>query len=216
MQLVNDLHGTLAVYAQCTDKRVCRFIQSNLQTLLLSLFRCSRFSEDDAAVGVDACTVDVDVVGLVVVVDNRAVGVDACAVDDDVVGLIVDVTPGVIGGNIVNRSGRDAHTDGGVGTLTPMAAAVVPAVPTVPAAAPSPTPTPHIHVPVADPAVEATCQHSGLTAGSHCSVCGEILTPRQMIPLQGHLYVDGFCVWCGEPEPGVGSYEDFAVLLPEI
>ena len=101
------------------------------------------------------------------------------------------------------------------GTAAP-AAAVVPAVPTVPAAAPSPTPTPHIHVPVADPAVEATCQHSGLTAGSHCSVCGEILTPRQMIPLQGHLYVDGFCVWCGEPEPGVGSYEDFAVLLPEI
>ncbi len=41
----------------------------------------------------------------------------------------------------------------------------------------------HTHSPVADPAVTATCKTTGLTAGSHCSVCNEILTKQEVIPV---------------------------------
>ncbi len=39
------------------------------------------------------------------------------------------------------------------------------------------------HVPVTDAAVEATCVQTGLTEGSHCSECSEVLTPQQEIPV---------------------------------
>lgn len=35
---------------------------------------------------------------------------------------------------------------------------------------------------------EPTCTDSGMTQGSRCSVCGEILVPRQEIPATGHWY----------------------------
>lgn len=59
----------------------------------------------------------------------------------------------------------------------------------------------HGHTPVVDPGEEATCQAEGKTQGSHCSVCGTVLTAQEPIPVQDHRYENGVCVWCGENEP---------------
>ncbi|MDO4633079.1 MAG: Ig-like domain-containing protein, partial [Eubacteriales bacterium] len=45
------------------------------------------------------------------------------------------------------------------------------------------------HRAVTDAAVAATCTESGLTEGSHCEVCSEILTAQEEIPALGHRAV---------------------------
>ena len=45
------------------------------------------------------------------------------------------------------------------------------------------------HTIVTDAAVAASCETTGLTEGSHCSVCGEILTEQTVIPATGHTPV---------------------------
>ena len=47
------------------------------------------------------------------------------------------------------------------------------------------------HKSVTDKAVAATCTTSGLTAGSHCSVCGEVITAQQTIAAKGHRWNSG-------------------------
>ena len=42
------------------------------------------------------------------------------------------------------------------------------------------------HTPVTDQAVAATCTNTGLTQGSHCSRCEEVLTAQEVIPALGH------------------------------
>ncbi len=42
------------------------------------------------------------------------------------------------------------------------------------------------HTEVTDAAVEPTCTETGLTEGSHCSVCGEIIIAQEEIPALGH------------------------------
>ncbi len=44
------------------------------------------------------------------------------------------------------------------------------------------------HTAVTDSAVAPTCTVSGLTEGSHCSVCGNVITAQQVIPANGHSY----------------------------
>lgn len=50
-------------------------------------------------------------------------------------------------------------------------------------------PKPHTHTVVTDSAEEATCTASGKTEGSHCSVCGEVITEQQEVPAKGHKLV---------------------------
>ena len=45
------------------------------------------------------------------------------------------------------------------------------------------------HIKVVDKETPATCAKSGLTKGSHCSVCGEIIQAQQTIPAKGHIEV---------------------------
>ena len=55
------------------------------------------------------------------------------------------------------------------------------------------------HTAVEIPAVEATCTQSGMTAGSKCSVCGEILVAPEEIASLGHVDEndDELCDRCG-------------------
>ena len=47
------------------------------------------------------------------------------------------------------------------------------------------------HTPVVDAKVDATCESTGLTEGSHCDVCGEILVAQTEIAALGHKWDDG-------------------------
>lgn len=44
------------------------------------------------------------------------------------------------------------------------------------------------HTIAIDAKVDATCTETGLSEGTHCSACGEILTAQQTIPAAGHDY----------------------------
>ena len=72
------------------------------------------------------------------------------------------------------------------------------------------------HTGETDPAVEPSCTETGLTEGSHCSVCGEVLVPQEEIPALGHDWEDATffqpktCRRCGETE-GRGLGSDFFV-----
>ena len=66
--------------------------------------------------------------------------------------------------------------------------------------------SPHIHSPVVHPAVPETCTTEGYSEWVDCSTCGEVLTPRLVIPPRGHkdeviLPVDPTCT-----EPGQSEY----------
>ena len=47
----------------------------------------------------------------------------------------------------------------------------------------------HTHTVVIDSAVESTCTQTGLTEGSHCSVCGEVLVEQEVVDALGHTEV---------------------------
>ena len=53
------------------------------------------------------------------------------------------------------------------------------------------------HKEVKDEASEATCTINGLTEGSHCEVCEEVLIQQEVIEA-GHNYVEGICNKCGD------------------
>lgn len=56
------------------------------------------------------------------------------------------------------------------------------------------------HKRVADPEVAATCDKTGLTAGSHCEVCGKVFVEQKVIPKTNHMDLggDGICDICGK------------------
>ena len=56
------------------------------------------------------------------------------------------------------------------------------------------------HKRVADPEVAATCDKTGLTAGSHCEVCGKVFVEQEVIPKTNHMDLggDGKCDICGK------------------
>ncbi len=45
------------------------------------------------------------------------------------------------------------------------------------------------HTPVIDKAVAATCSTTGLTEGSHCSVCGVVIVAQEVVPTADHTVV---------------------------
>ena len=46
----------------------------------------------------------------------------------------------------------------------------------------------HTHTPVTDAAIDATCLESGLSEGSHCADCGEVIVAQETVPAIGHEY----------------------------
>lgn len=42
---------------------------------------------------------------------------------------------------------------------------------------------------ITDNAVSATCTQTGLTKGSHCADCGEVLSEQQLVPMKQHNFV---------------------------
>ncbi len=46
----------------------------------------------------------------------------------------------------------------------------------------------HIHTEVVDPAIAPTCTETGLTQGSHCAGCHEVLVKQKVIDAPGHSY----------------------------
>lgn len=61
------------------------------------------------------------------------------------------------------------------------------------------------HTSVTDAAVAATCTQTGLTEGSHCSVCHEVLVAQEVVPAVGHQYENGVCTVCGAEDPDAES-----------
>ena len=61
------------------------------------------------------------------------------------------------------------------------------------------------HTIVADAAVAPSCTSLGRTAGSHCSACGEILTPTALLPALGHDFKDGVCTRCRKQTGNAGT-----------
>lgn len=49
------------------------------------------------------------------------------------------------------------------------------------------------HTPQTIPAVPATCEQSGITEGSKCSVCQEVITPQAAAPALGHDWQPAAC-----------------------
>ena len=66
----------------------------------------------------------------------------------------------------------------------------------------------HIHDAVKDQGIAPTCTEQGLTSGSHCSVCGEILEPQKILPALGHTEVtdEELEPLCSEPGWTEGSH----------
>ena len=57
------------------------------------------------------------------------------------------------------------------------------------------------HNVVVDEAVEATCTTTGLTKGSHCSICGTVFEEQEVIPEKGHAFV-----WIVDKQPTEDAY----------
>ena len=82
----------------------------------------------------------------------------------------------------VDQTGSIHAVSPGTATITVSAASGVTASCAV-------TVEPCTHTPVTDPAVPATCTETGLTEGSHCSVCGEVLVAQEVVPVLDHTPV---------------------------
>ena len=63
------------------------------------------------------------------------------------------------------------------------------------------------HTPVTDAALEATCTATGLTEGSHCSVCNEVLVAQTEVPALGHSWGEGVITLpAGEYTTGIMTF----------
>ena len=66
------------------------------------------------------------------------------------------------------------------------------------------------HQVVIDEAVQPSCGKTGLTEGSHCGVCGEVLVAQEIVDALSHNFVGATCSICGESlEATANEYFDF-------
>ena len=79
----------------------------------------------------------------------------------------------------------------------------------------------HDHVAVSGKGKAPTCTEAGYTAGTTCSICGQVMTPQEVIPATGHAYtyikVDGQthaveCKNCDLSETAGHTYENGTCL----
>ena len=68
------------------------------------------------------------------------------------------------------------------------------------------------HTVVIDAAVAPSCKDTGLTEGSHCSVCGEVIVAQTVIDVVDHDIVDEICRYCGIGSDFLKLKEDIAAL----
>ena len=61
------------------------------------------------------------------------------------------------------------------------------------------------HTSATDAAKAPTCTETGLSEGSHCSVCNVVIVAQQTVPATGHSYTDGICTGCGKEQPEATS-----------
>ena len=54
------------------------------------------------------------------------------------------------------------------------------------------------HIPVIDGAVAPTCTETGLTQGSHCEFCGNVIVAQTVVPATGHTYGTPTYSWSGD------------------
>ncbi len=66
----------------------------------------------------------------------------------------------------------------------------------------------HVHMIVVDEKIDATCTEQGLTEGSHCAICGEVIVPQEIINPLGHSCVvdKGVDATCSEQGLTEGSH----------
>lgn len=64
------------------------------------------------------------------------------------------------------------------------------------------------HTVVVDEAVPSTCISTGLTEGSHCSVCGLVFVEQLETDYSFHHYENGKCTVCGVDDPHVCEHVD--------
>ena len=71
------------------------------------------------------------------------------------------------------------------------------------------------HTPVTDKAVPATCTETGLTEGSHCSVCQKVLVEQTVTPALGHKPVidEAVKATCQHDGLTVGSHCEYCGLV---
>ncbi len=62
------------------------------------------------------------------------------------------------------------------------------------------------HTAVADKAVAATCTTAGLAAGSHCSVCNEVITAQAVVDALGHNWTMSGIEKATSSQPGIKYY----------
>lgn len=77
----------------------------------------------------------------------------------------------------------------------------------------------HTHTVVTDAAVEPTCQSTGLSEGSHCSVCGEVIVAQTPLAKVAHNYspatysAPATCIFCGATTGSELPAPDLTVTL---
>ena len=62
------------------------------------------------------------------------------------------------------------------------------------------------HTEVIDELVEATCFETGLSEGSHCSICETIIVEQTELPILEHEFVNNICIHCGNDYYTPNSY----------